>query len=410
MNNFLNTERTRKIESYFFTLLLYELFLGGSGRVFSFGSITLRMILFTIALVWFSIRIYQNPHKKFTIRMVVFFGITISIGALVGILNHAPKSLIFTDIKQLLFFLSIICFSFCLNTNEQVNKCITILKNATLILSIGYLLCYSLIQLNLLKMEPFYDTLSVEWLHDEFMFRGTRGNFFYKGFFYLGIGIFFYLFSKPSIKNGFIILIIYVALFLTLLRWLLAIVLVIFACTIFFNWAIQKFKISFLKSRQMVFHLLILFVMILIPVIFKNFYITTLGNKQESVDIRKIQIEQSISIISNNEFNYFIGFGFGKGVPIRPVHMELTYLEIFFKQGILGLSFWFFIFFYCVFHFWKAWKNHVDLNIILPWITGILVIYFQSITNPLLVNSIGMSFVILAMLFLRKQSKITQEN
>ena len=64
MNNFLNTERTRKIESYFFTLLLYELFLGGSGRVFSFGSITLRMILFTIALVWFCILIYQNPHKK----------------------------------------------------------------------------------------------------------------------------------------------------------------------------------------------------------------------------------------------------------------------------------------------------------------------------------------------------------
>ena len=160
----------------------------------------------------------------------------------------------------------------------------------------------------------------------------------------------------------------------------------------------------------MVFHLLILFVMILIPVIFKNFYITTLGNKQESVDIRKIQLEQSIYKISNNEFNYFIGYGFGKGVPIRPVHMELTYLEIFFKQGILGLSFWFFIFFYCVFHFWKAWKNHVDLNIILPWITGVLVIYLQSITNPLLVNSIGMSFVILAMLFLRDQTKITQEN
>jgi O-antigen ligase len=262
------------------------------------------------------------------------------------------------------------------------------------------------------------------------MFRGTRGNFFYKGFFYLGIGIFFYLFSKPSIKNGFIILIIYVALFLTLLRWLLAIVLVIFTCTIFFNWAIQKFKISFLKSRQMVFHLMILCVMILIPVIFKNFYITTLGNKQESVDIRKQQFDQvSAQIFSkkkltvipktnkneevvktSNKFNFIYGKGLGIGVPIRPVHMELTYLEIFFKQGILGLSFWFFIFFYCVFHFWKAWKNHVDLNIILPWITGVLVIYLQSITNPLLVNSIGMSFVILAMLFLRNKSKITQEN
>ncbi len=430
MNTILNTERTKRIESYFFTFLLYELFLGGSGRVFSFGSITLRMILFSIALLWFSIRIFQNPNKKFVIRMVLFFGITVSAGALVGILNHAPKGLIFTDIKQLLFFLSIISFSFFLNTKEQVNKCIKILKNATLILSLAYLICYSFIKLNILKMEPFYNTLSVEWLHDEFMFRGTGGNFFYKGFFYLGIGIFFYLFSKPTIKNGFIVLIIYVALFLTLLRWLLAITLVIFACTIFFNWAIHKFKISFLKSKQMVFHLVILGVMILIPITFKNFYSTTLGNKQESVDIRKQQFDQVSAQIFNTKkstkipkinknqevvnttkkFNFILGKGFGIGVPIRPVHMELTYLEIFFKQGILGLSFWFFIFFYCIYNFKRAWDNHVDLNTILPWITGVLVIYFQSITNPLLVNSIGMSFVILAMLFLRDQTKITQEN
>lgn len=430
MNTILNTERTKRIESYFFTFLLYELFLGGSGRVFSFGSITLRMILFSIALLWFSIRIFQNPNKKFIIRMVLFFGITVSAGTLVGILNNAPKGLIFTDIKQLLFFLSIISFSFFLNTKEQVNKCVKILKNATLILSLAYLICYSFIKLNILKMEPFYNTLSVEWLHDEFMFRGTGGNFFYKGFFYLGIGIFFYLFSKPTIKNGFIVLIIYVALFLTLLRWLLAITLVIFTCTIFFNWAIHKFKISFLKSKQMVFHLVILGVMILIPITFKKFYTTTLGNKQESVDIRKQQFDQVSAQIFNTKkstkipkinknqevvnttkkFNFILGKGFGIGVPIRPVHMELTYLEIFFKQGILGLSFWFFIFFYCIYNFKRAWYNHVDLNTILPWITGVLVIYFQSITNPLLVNSIGMSFVILAMLFLRDQTKITQEN
>jgi hypothetical protein len=430
MNTILNTERTKRIESYFFTFLLYELFLGGSGRVFSFGSITLRMILFSVALLWFSIRIFQNPNKKFVIRMVLFFGITVSAGALVGIINNAPKGLIFTDIKQLLFFLSIISFSFFLNSKEQVNKCIKILKNATLILSLAYLICYSFIKLNILKMEPFYNTLSVEWLHDEFMFRGTGGNFFYKGFFYLGIGIFFYLFSKPTMKNGFIVLIIYVALFLTLLRWLLAITLLIFACTIFFNWAIHKFKISFLKSKQMVFHLVILCIMILIPITFKNFYSTTLGNKQESVDIRKQQFDQVSAQIFNNKkstkipkinksqevvkttkkFNFILGKGFGIGVPIRPVHMELTYLEIFFKQGILGLSFWFFIFFYCIYNFKKAWNNHVDLNTILPWITGVLVIYLQSITNPLLVNSIGMSFVIFAMLFLRDQTKITQEN
>lgn len=426
MTNILNSKFSKKLESYFFSFLLYELFLGGSGRICSFGPISLRMILFSIALVWFGFRIRQNPNKKFTLVMVSIFGLIISIGAYVGFLHNASKELIFTDIKQLLFFLSIICFSFCINTQEQIHNVVKILKNATLILAIAYLLCYILIQLNIIQMQPFYNMLSVEWLHDEFMFRGNGGNFFYKGFFYFGIGIFFYLFNKPSIKNGVIALLIYIALFLTLLRWLLAITIVIYAFAIFFCWTFNKFKLSYLKSKEMIFHFLLLVIMTSIPLVFKNFYITTLGSKQESVDIRKEQFNQVKSqIFSSNKidytlkkdknttkadnFNFILGKGLGNGVPIRPIHMELTYLEIFFKQGILGLSFWLFILVYCLYNFKKLLINHTKINLLIPWISGVLIIYLQSITNPLLVNSIGMSFVIIAMLILRNKNVYTNK-
>ena len=100
----------------------------------------------------------------------------------------------------------------------------------------------------------------------------------------------------------------------------------------------------------------------------------------------------------------------GIGVPIRPVHMELTYLEIFFKQGLLGVSFWIFILFYCIYKFKIASKNNIDLQNIIPWLTGVFIVYLQSITNPLLVNSIGMSFVIIAMIILRNEALITQNH
>jgi hypothetical protein len=446
MNNILNSELTKKLESYFFTFLLFELFLGGSGRIFSFGFVSLRMILFSIALIWFSIRFLYESKDKFIFRVVIYFTFILVTGVIVGHLNNAPKNLIFIDIKQLFFFFSIICFSICIKTKEQIKKVITTIKISTIILAISYLICYSLIQLNIIEMKPFYNCLSVKWLHNEFMFRGMDGNFFYKGFFYLGIGIFFFLFSKPSFKNGLITLIIYVALFLTLLRWLLAITIIVFACSIFFNWAINKFKLAYLKSKEMVFHLLLILTMTIIPIIFKDFYITSLGNKQESVDIRKQQIEEVKSEIFENKnsltlekkkeikplndknikninnitlkdttlekskFNIVVGKGLGIGVPIRPVHMELTYLEIFFKQGLLGLSFWLFILLYCIYKFKLAFKNNIDLQNILPWLTGVFIVYLQSITNPLLVNSIGMSFIIIAMIILRKEALITQNH
>lgn len=426
MINYLsNSEKIKKIESYFFSILLFELFLGGSGRVISFGFITLRMILFAIALFWFTLRIVIEPNDKFVYRAIFAFIILLLVGSYVGYRNNAPTGLIFTDVKQLLYFFSIICFSYLIKSKEKIDKVLKIIKISTLILAISYLICYVLIKINIIQMDALYNLLSAKWLHNEFMFRGTGGNFFYKGFFYLGIGIFFFLFNKPSIKNGIVALLIYIALFLTLLRWLLAIVLLIYSCSIFFMWAINKFKTSYLKSKEMIFHYILISIMIIIPITFKNFYITTLGDKRESVDIRKQQIDEVKSQIFNDvkskslhnqdsiksnkpqkKFNFLVGKGFGIGVPIRPVHMELTYLEIFYKQGLIGILFWLLILIYCI----KKFKIDIeDINLFylkIPWIAGVLVIYLQSLTNPLLINSIGIGFILLAIFVLRTISKL----
>ena len=57
-----------------------------------------------------------------------------------------------------------------------------------------------------------------------------------------------------------------------------------------------------------------------------------LGDRSQSDAGRIAQIKEVISMTS--VLSSFIGNGFGIGIPSRPVHMEISYLEIFHKQGI----------------------------------------------------------------------------
>jgi len=100
---------------------------------------------------------------------------------------------------------------------------------------------------------------------------------------------------------------------------------------------------------------------------------------------------------STDIFSLFLGHGFGIGVPIRPIHMEISYLEIFHKQGIIGLGFWF-IFGIWIYKKWSALKLLKDIG--RPFILSSIFIYIETITNPFINNPIGMSMIIITFLVL----------
>jgi hypothetical protein len=91
------------------------------------------------------------------------------------------------------------------------------------------------------------------------------------------------------------------------------------------------------------------------------------------------------------------GHGFGTGVESRPVHMEISYLEIFHKQGIIGIACWIIILFSLV----KSYKS-------LPSKSGMsnafflaaLFVFFQSLTNQYINNPIGLGMILISMVSL----------
>ena len=133
---------------------------------------------------------------------------------------------------------------------------------------------------------------------------------------------------------------------------------------------------------------------------FGNFEI---GDKALSDSIRIQQLVQVGERV--NPISLFIGHGFGIGVPVREVHMEIAYLEVFHKQGILGLCLWalFFIFLY---NTYVRAKNF--MNIRKPFFLSVCFVLLVSLVNPIFNNPIGLSLFMIALASLSVLNKLAK--
>jgi len=116
------------------------------------------------------------------------------------------------------------------------------------------------------------------------------------------------------------------------------------------------------------------------------------GDKEFSNTIR---VEQTIQVVERiNPVSVFVGHGFGIGVPIREVHMEIGYLEVFHKQGLLGLSLWA-LFFIILYNAYVKAKNFPDIR--KAFFLGVLFVILLSFSNPFFNNPIGISLFMIAL-------------
>ena len=101
----------RSLLKLVFIITLLELFVGGGGRVFEVGGITLRILLFAMNIcIAATLFIYKGSiPRQVLILMGVGFVVLIFYGAL-GWFNGAEFLLIFEDIKPLSYFFSILFF------------------------------------------------------------------------------------------------------------------------------------------------------------------------------------------------------------------------------------------------------------------------------------------------------------
>jgi hypothetical protein len=129
-------------------------------------------------------------------------------------------------------------------------------------------------------------------------------------------------------------------------------------------------------------------------------------NQEKSNDVR---IDDFAYIVKNFKVGSLL-FGEGMGTLINErINIENTFLWAFWRLGIVGVLFWVIPLILCISYFVKIKKYNPNFNLACAYFFSTVLIYVQTITNPYLNNSIGLSFVLVAIFSLRTLAKTDQK-
>jgi hypothetical protein len=364
---------------------MLELFLLGSGRFIQIGPLTLRMILFLIVVFYSAVRIaYTGRIDREIILLLSIFIVVHSLDFLVGIMNNADMSLILNDIKPLLFFLMIIFFSAGIRDIKDVHLTVKTIKAAGLILALPYLIFLLLSRFGIIHLDSNIIAMLENHTGGDIRFQQHFGVF-YNGFFYLCIGFFFFAFEKGKV-NKIIALLFFAAVVLTFSRGLLL-------CTVLTVLIYDIIRI--IRSKQKMKYLVYVILICCAVLLSTAKYFDIVGAKHIylSDSVRITTFRQVFDAVT--PLSLFVGHGLGIGVAQRPVHMEISYLEIFHKQGIIGLLFWFVLFVVIVQQYYKASRNGTR-HIALPFMLSCLFTFIVTATNNYMNNPVGMPVLLIS--------------
>jgi hypothetical protein len=371
------------MNNIFLVIVMLELFLMGSGRFIEIGPLTLRMIFFSIATFYAVILlVYKNRIDRQIFFLLNIFLVVHSLAFLIGSLNNAQMHLMLNDIKPLLFFFMLIYFCMFIRDMEGVNLTIKTIKAAALILALPYLIFLLLLHLEIIHLDADFIAMLENHKGKDIRFQQHMGVF-YNGFLYLCVGFLFFVFEKGKI-NKLISALIFTAIVFTFSRGFVlstGLVLLIYVTG------------RFIRSKLKVKYLAFLIVSCCVALLAGQKYIRTVGNKYISDITRIITFKQVVEAVT--PISLFLGHGLGVGTAERPVHMEVSYLEIFHKQGILGLLFWFMLFVVIVREYSKACRNGAR-NMALPFMLSSLLIFILTATNNYMNNPLGMSMLLIS--------------
>lgn len=352
------------MELLYLNLLFIDIIGGGSGRLFElFGGITIRYTIFFIGLF---IILYRLSFKKINLpRRELFALILGTLFIPIGMITMSTNdlNLAINDIKPFLFFILLILI---LSQNDENSKYIVTkfskyLIIIPLVMGILQILLILCIQNNIIPFQVIY--AFAETKSGELMFRGEDGLFFYKGFFFLGVGCVFSFIKKKY----WLALFLMVCLYLTQTRGLLL-------ATIFSI----LLHVLLASRKQTAFIFFIISPIVLLLVI--NITSRILNLREDVGDSNSVRFMDAGYILENNNIaQTLIGNGWGAEIRDRP-KLENVYMEIFFKSGVFGLLSSLVLVFY-MFTF-KSLKTN-------PYFYLMIFAFTYSQTNPFILTPMG---------------------
>ena len=375
-----------------FTIVAMELFIGGGGRLTTFGPMTLRMVLFAVCLccsVYFALyRSQKGDGTPLALALAAGYLLVHLPAVLIGVIGGSLPGDITTEMQQSLYWLAAPFFAVALRSVDMVARAALLVRLAGVVLASGYLLTLAGLAVGAVDFVGLYARLNAT---GEFFFRG-ESFFFYKGFLYLGIATVFLLAMKHRYSQALLMTVI-AALILTLTRGFvlstsLAILLMLVALGRWRGVALAAIVVA--AAAFMVW--------IYLPSIDDVF----LGQREASNSQRGDDIAYMLDNVKVTTLMF--GSGFGSTINER-INIENTYLWALWKLGIAGLCFWLLPLILSFRYYRRVSRKSPQFNVACAFFFGTVVVYVQTMTNPYLNNPIGLSFVLIALFSLRTLSR-----
>jgi hypothetical protein len=204
----------------------------------------------------------------------------------------------------------------------------------------------------------------------------------YEGYIYLAIGAIFWA-ARPGWRPKVFAVLITILITLSGTRGLTLSLILCFALLIALN------------GKRRAFTKVLALGLVVLALAVAPFLISVLRGQEQIADSDETRIVTINEIESNVTVKSLIwGHGLGIGVPERPDKMEITYLEIFHKNGLIGLAVWTIPFAVILRRYWLL-KGSDVVKVATPFVLGVLLVCLYSSTNPALNNPIGLSMVFL---------------
>lgn len=372
-----------------YTIVLIEAVIGGGGRVFSIGPITLRMLLFLASLLlWLSasFRRKRRDGQALAIFIVYMFFASILPGLFVDAIKGPLQLSVLSEIQPMLFWLTAPFVAMAIYDNLMVERAALVIMYGGLLVACFILAIMGALTLGVLPFTQFYSLTAGS---GELFFR-SETLFFFKGHFYVGLALIFVIILKPK-HWRIVAFICAVAIAASLTRGL------IFAALI-----ASTFGLMSMRNYKVVMALALcglLFVTLSGQSVILDFFNT--NDRGVSLSVRQADFWYFFE-----NFNLVkIVFGEGAGTLLnnRPA-VENSYLWSIWRFGFLGLAFLTSPFLIGLYFYSKVGFGHEYHALASAFFYGIVMLFILTAINPFINNSIGISYALVAIFSLRRIS------
>ena len=378
--------------------VLLDLALGGNGYLIQIGGFRLREIFYVACLAWVALRLLLIEPLRLdaTIAGITFFFVAITaLDAAIGYAGGSEPSAILAELKPLSYFPMLLFFAVSIRKRQDISLAACILMTCGFAVGLIYLMILLGAAAGLVDYIDVFRFLEKS---DEFIFRhdprGPFVGFLYKGAFYTCVAAIFLLFD-PFRKTKLIAVIAVIAIPMTVTRGLGGALLLslVAGAAMNRNWR---------RAPLLIGYAVLLAAILFIAVRSETALLVAARDRDQAIDTRPLIVRPGdaqrmgdVGFVLDHTTLSTALVGHGLGAPIGGRNrIELTYLEIFYKQGLLGLALWAFLLAYCFVLYLRVPAGTKQFG--LAFLLSSLFVAAATASNTFMTGSIGMAVIFIA--------------